>query len=75
MFAEEGQIGVEHEVRRGAFERSRHGEDVLLGALEFDERADGGFVDGDHQSAAAELLAVFLVPKPDIKTQSLEQSQ
>ena len=56
-------------------ERRRHGEDVLLAALELDERANGGFVDGDHQIATAELLAVFLVPKPDPKTQPLEQSQ
>ena len=73
MFAEESQIGVEHEVRRGAPERPRHGKDVLLAALELDERADGRFVDGDHQVAAAELLALFLVSKPDPKTQLLEQ--
>src|SRR5262245_2777263 len=75
MLKEEKSVRVGDVIVGRPSERGCSAVDRLLTALDFDERADGRLVDGDHDVVRTEFLAVLLVAEPDVEAELLQDRE
>src|SRR5689334_19919391 len=74
MLDEQGAIGIQKEIGRRSSERLGDRHDSVLSSLDLHECSDRGFVDGDRDVFRRVLLAIFLVPEPDMQADFLEHT-
>src|SRR5262249_9837974 len=75
VVTEERSIGVDQVVSGAAPECKGHVCDAPIAPLDFDEGANGCFVDGHNQIVEGEFLAVFLIAEPDLKAELFQNAQ